>query len=71
MVIIMKKRLLSILLTLCMVLALLPVTVQAAEPDLPDWYFLFAIFKNVDADCGDNNNVVNVEDQILSELGKR
>ena len=46
----MKKRLLSTLLALCMMLALLPATAQAANPELPDWYFLFAIFKNIDSD---------------------
>ena len=46
----MKKRLLSALLALCMALALAPVTARAAESEPPDWYFLFAIFKNVDAD---------------------
>lgn len=51
----MKKRLLSILLALVMCLSLLPVTALAAEQNLPDWYFLFAIFKNVDADCADGN----------------
>ena len=57
----MRKRWLAMLLTVALaaVLAagLLPGTVQAAEPDLPDWYFLFAIFKNVDADGVDKNDV--------------
>ena len=52
----MKKRLLSILLVLCMVLALLPVTARAAET-LPDWHFLFAILKSVDADCTNKDGV--------------
>lgn len=51
----MEKRLLAIFLALVMVLALLPAAALAAEPNLPDWYFLFAIFKNVDADCYDGN----------------
>ena len=46
----MKKKSLSILLALALCLSLLPGTALAAEPDLPDWYFLFAIFKSVDAD---------------------
>lgn len=49
----MKKRLLSILLTLAICLSLAPAEAAAAEENLPDWYFLFAIFKNVDADCRD------------------
>ena len=49
----MKKKLLSLLLALAMCLALLPVTASAAQTDLPDWYFLVAIFKNVDADAKD------------------
>lgn len=46
----MKKKTLSILLALALCLSLLPGTALAAEQDLPDWYFLFAIFKSVDAD---------------------
>lgn len=46
----MEKRALSTLLALALCLSLLPGTALAAEPDLPDWYFLFAIFKSVDAD---------------------
>lgn len=49
----MKKRLLSILLALCMMLALLPERTAQAADSLKDWYFLFAIFKSVDADCYD------------------
>ena len=51
----MKKRIFSALLALTMCLALLPTTVSAAESDLPDWYFLFAIFKNVNADSKDGD----------------
>ena len=51
------SRLLSVLMVLCAALALLPGTSLAAEPDLPDWYFLFAIFKNVDADCADGDGL--------------
>lgn len=46
----MKKRALSILLALALCLSLLPGRALAAGPDLPDWYFLFAVFKSVDAD---------------------
>lgn len=46
----MKKRILAVILALVMCLALLPTAAFAAEDDLPDWYLLFAIFKNVDAD---------------------
>lgn len=45
----MKKRFMSLLLALVMCLSLLPAPASAAEANLPDWYFLFAIFKNVDA----------------------
>lgn len=46
----MRKRILSFALALALCLGLLPVTALAAEKNLPDWYFLFAIFKNADAD---------------------
>ena len=46
----MKKKFVPLLLVLAMCLSLLPATASAAEANLPDWYFLFAIFKNVDAD---------------------
>ena len=46
----MKKKFVPLLLALAMCLSLLPATASAAEANLPDWYFLFAIFKNVDAD---------------------
>ncbi len=51
----MKKKFVSLLLVLVMCLGLLPVTASAAEANLPDWYFLFAIFKNVDADGKDGD----------------
>ena len=54
----MKKKALSFLLVLTICLGFLPVGAFAAEADLPDWYFLFAIFKNVDADCKDANGVI-------------
>ena len=54
----MKKKIASFLLALVMCLGLLPTTALAAETSLPDWYFLFAIFKNVDADCDNGKGVV-------------
>ena len=51
----MKKKALSLALALVLCLGLLPTAAFAAETDLPDWYFLFAIFKNVDADCLDRD----------------
>ena len=51
----MKKKALSLAMALIMCLSLLPMGASAAETDLPDWHFLFAIFKNVDADCKDKN----------------
>lgn len=51
----MKKRILSLALALAMCLGMLPVTVLAAKETLPDWHFLFAIFKNMDTDCVDKN----------------
>lgn len=51
----MKKRVLPLLLAVVMVVGMLSTTASAAQPDLPDWYFLFAIFKNVDADYSDVN----------------
>ena len=49
----MKQRIFAALLALTMCLTLLPTTAFAAEKELPDWYFLFAIIKNVDADVKD------------------
>ncbi len=52
----MKKRLLSVLLLLALCLGLLPTAALAAEREaLPDWYFLFAVFKNVNADGKDKD----------------
>ena len=53
----MKKKILSFALALTMCLGLLPGTAFADESNPPDWYFLFAIFKNVDADCLDADKV--------------
>ena len=47
------KKFLSLALALTLCLGLLPATASAASSNLPDWYFLVAIFKNVDADCKD------------------
>ena len=52
------KKTLSLILALVMCLGLLPATASAAQPKLPDWYFLFAIFKNVDTDCDDGKGTV-------------
>ncbi len=54
----MKKRIFSLALALVMCLGLLPTTALAAETSLPDWYFLFVICKNVDADCDNGKGVV-------------
>ena len=54
----MKKKILSLALALAMCLPLLPAPASAVEGNLPDWYFLFAIFKNVDADCDDGKGMV-------------
>ncbi|MCI9121105.1 MAG: leucine-rich repeat protein [Oscillibacter sp.] len=51
----MKKPFMSLLLALVLCLSLLPSAASAAESSLPDWYFLFAIFKNVDAVCKDKD----------------
>jgi len=51
----MRKRILSFALALILCLSLLPATALAAEEPLPDWYFLFAVFKNVDADYMQND----------------
>ena len=51
----MQKKIASLLLALVLCLGLLPVTASAAETNLPDWYFLFAAFKNVDADGKDRD----------------
>ncbi|MCI8933527.1 MAG: leucine-rich repeat protein [Clostridiaceae bacterium] len=48
------KKLLSILLILVMCLGMLPSAAFAAEKEtLPDWYFLFAVFKKLDSDVTD------------------
>ena len=54
----MQKKIASLLLALVLCLGLMPVGASAAETSLPDWYFLFAIFKNVDADCDDGKGTV-------------
>lgn len=51
----MKKRVLPLLLAVVMVVGMLSTTASATQPDLPDWYFLVAIFKNVDADVTDKD----------------
>ena len=43
------------LIALVLAAGVLPMEAWAAEKNLPDWYFLFAIFKNVDADYSDVN----------------
>lgn len=53
----MKKKIVSLLLVLAMCLGLMPDAASAAEASLPDWYFLFAIFKNVDAYCDDGKGM--------------
>ena len=78
----MKKKWLSMLLAVALVFSLLPGTVfaaEAAEPDLPDWYFLFAIFKSVDADVNDGNGttthskytMAQKEVDLISENAKK
>lgn len=47
------RMLTAAILMLVIVVGLLPTAALAAESDLTDWYFLFAIFKSVDADCAD------------------
>ena len=54
----MKKKFVSLLLALVMCLGLLPASASAAEENLPDWYFLFAVFKNIDADCKDKDGKI-------------
>lgn len=49
------SRLAAALLMLIIVVEVLPTGALAANASQPDWYFLFAIFKNVDADCKDIN----------------
>ena len=51
------RRLFAAFLSLVLVVVLLPAAAAAAA-DLPDWYFLFVIFKNVDADCQNANDEV-------------
>lgn len=63
----MKKRALSFTLALLLCLGLMPVGASAAETNLPDWYFLFAIFKNVDADCDDGKGKVTHTTYSMSQ----
>ena len=51
------RRLFAAFLSLVLVVVLLPAAAVSAA-DLPDWYFLFVIFKNVDADCQNANDEV-------------
>lgn len=52
------RRLAAVLLALIMAVGMLPAAAQAAGSDLPDWYFLFAVFTKVDADCADKDGAV-------------
>lgn len=52
----MRKKCLAMLLAVVLAAGLLPGTAFAAD-DLPDWYFLFAIIKNVDTDCDNGDGV--------------
>lgn len=54
----MKKKMCAMLLAVVLAAGLLPGTALAAGSDLPDWYFLFAIFTSVDADVDDGNGVI-------------
>ena len=55
----MKKRAVSLFLTVALCLGLaVPAMAAPAESNLPDWYFLIVIFRNVDADAKDRNGVV-------------
>lgn len=49
------SKLAAMLLVLIMVVGVLPTEALAAKASQPDWYFLFAIFKSVDAGCKDAN----------------
>lgn len=49
------SKLAAALLVLIMAASVLPAEALAAKANQPDWYFLFAIFKSVDADCKDIN----------------
>lgn len=51
----MISKLAAALVVLTMVMGVLPTGALAAKASQPDWYFLFAIFKNVDASCKDIN----------------
>lgn len=50
----MRKRAAALLLALALCLGPLPGGASAAERELPEWRFLFAAFKNVDADYHQN-----------------
>ena len=63
----MKKKFVSLLLVLVMCLSLLPLPASAAEQNLPDWYFLFAIFKNVDADINDKDGTATHMTHTMSQ----
>ncbi len=49
------SKLAAMLLVLIMVVGVLPTETLAAKAGQPDWYFLFAVFKSVDAGCKDAN----------------
>ena len=52
----MRKQMGAFLLALSLCLSLLPGAALAAEPEaLLDWYFLFAAFRNIDADGKDKD----------------
>ena len=54
----MKKKWLAALLAAVLTVSLLPGTARAAEPELPEWNFLFAVFTEVDADVDDGYGAI-------------
>ena len=64
----MKKRFTAIFLALALCLGLaIPAFAAPSEEALPDWYFLFAVFKNVNADCDDGRGTVGHTTYTMSK----
>ena len=60
-------KLTATFLALILVVGMLPTATLAADSDLSDWYFLFAFFKNVDADCDDGKGTTTHTKNTMSQ----
>lgn len=66
----MKKKLLSLVLSLAMCLGLLPVNAPAAETSPPDWNFL-VLFAPMDADYEEDGVTKHIKQAYRTKRSKR